>query len=118
MAFNGSQVNVGGDANNVVYGDQTNNVYKNETAGGAFQHLAQKAAPNACYDSEQRFPPTQSVIEGSPVSRVICLRSAVGIEDPFQHRDQGPLDSWVPAGLGISRPVDLHNTFAAEKYAE
>ncbi|EEB99259.1 hypothetical protein MPER_01093 [Moniliophthora perniciosa FA553] len=50
------------DAYNIVYGNQINNVYGSTLSNKLddskiLKLLAQQAAPNACYDSEQRFPP-------------------------------------------------------------
>ncbi|KAK7041824.1 hypothetical protein VNI00_009113 [Paramarasmius palmivorus] len=59
MAFNqSSQIHIQRNANNIVYGNQSNySNNDNDSRPEILRNLAQYAAPNACYDSEQRFPP-------------------------------------------------------------
>ncbi|KAK7033706.1 hypothetical protein VNI00_012706, partial [Paramarasmius palmivorus] len=110
MSFNGSHVNVGGDANNVVHGDQINNVYHlTETESKAFERLAQKAAPNACYDSEQRFPPP-NCHEGTRIQMIADISN--WIEDD----SKATKVLWVHGTAGIGKSAIAQHI--AEKYAE
>ncbi|ESK95633.1 nacht and wd40 domain-containing protein [Moniliophthora roreri MCA 2997] len=101
MAFNNSNVRRMRDANNVVYGDQINNVYgsispklDDPISEATLQLLANKAAPNACFDSEQRFPPpnchpgtrastlnvlSKWVEDNSKITRVFWLFGTAGV---------------------------------------
>ncbi|KAK7026688.1 hypothetical protein VNI00_015561 [Paramarasmius palmivorus] len=110
MALNGSHVTVGRDAHNMVHGDQINIVYNlTEAEGSTLRELAQKAAPNACYDSEQRFPPP-NCHEGTRVQMIADISN--WIEDDFK----ATRVLWVHGTAGIGKSAIAQHI--AEKYAE
>ncbi|KAK7026694.1 hypothetical protein VNI00_015567 [Paramarasmius palmivorus] len=113
MSFNGSHVNVGRDANNVVHGDQINNVYHltetvQTTESRAFERLAEKAAPNACYDSEQRFPPP-NCHEGTRVQMI------ADISEWIEDESKPTSARWLHGTAGIGKSAIAQHI--AEKYA-
>ncbi|KAK7033681.1 hypothetical protein VNI00_012681 [Paramarasmius palmivorus] len=78
------------------------------TEARAFEHLAQKAAPNACYDSEQRYPPP-NCHEGTRVQMIADVSK--WIED--ESKTTSVLWLYGTAGIGKSA-IAQH---IAEKYA-
>ncbi|KAK7042942.1 hypothetical protein VNI00_008679 [Paramarasmius palmivorus] len=104
MSFdNPNQVNIGGNANSVVHGDQNNYAYK------ALRTLAQNAAPNACYDSEQRFPPP-NCHEGTRLQILEKLSSQI--------EDKSKTNSvlWLYGSAGVGKSAIAQHL--AEKYAK
>ncbi|KAK7042945.1 hypothetical protein VNI00_008682 [Paramarasmius palmivorus] len=107
MAFNNSKdVRIARDANNVVYGDQNN--YAVNTDGELLRLLAQNAAPNACYDSEQRFPPP-NCHEGTRLQILEKLSSR--IEDKYKANNV----LWLHGSAGVGKSAIAQHL--AEKYA-
>ncbi|ESK90280.1 nacht and wd40 domain-containing protein [Moniliophthora roreri MCA 2997] len=115
MAFNGSNVHVARDAKNIVYGDQINNVHGGVSSKlddsifqETFKLLAKKAAPNACYDSEQRFPPPNC----HPGTRTRILEELSGwIED----NPKTTRVFWLYGSAGVGKSAIAQNL--AETYA-
>uniref|UniRef100_A0A0W0FM54 Nephrocystin 3-like N-terminal domain-containing protein n=1 Tax=Moniliophthora roreri TaxID=221103 RepID=A0A0W0FM54_MONRR len=108
MAFNGSDVQVLGDTNNTVGRDQY--VYNLSVSDSktTLELLAQKAAHNACYNSEQRFPPPNC----HPGTRAKILEELCHwIEDD----SKSTRVFWIHGSAGVGKSAIAQNI--AEKYA-
>ncbi|KAI3615388.1 nwd2 [Moniliophthora roreri] len=111
MAVYGAEaVHVQGDANNNVAGDQVNNVYNLSLSDTEIMlhSLAEKAAANACYDSEQRFPPPNC----HPGTRTEILGILCKWID---HSSKGPRVCWLYGSAGVGKSAIAQNI--TEKYA-
>ncbi|KAK7029497.1 hypothetical protein VNI00_014530 [Paramarasmius palmivorus] len=109
MAFNqSSQIHIQRDANNIVYGNQSNySNNDNDSRPEILRNLAQYAAPNTCYDSEQRFPPNCHT--GTRVRLIEKLSH--WIEDSFNIFRM----FWLYGTAGIGKSAIAQHI--AEKYA-
>ncbi|ESK90283.1 NWD2 protein [Moniliophthora roreri MCA 2997] len=97
-----------------VHGNMTN-VYHNEGISkdlddpkAALKVLAQKAAPNACYDSEQRFPPPNC----HPGTRASILGK---MSDWIEDNSKPTRVFWLHGSAGVGKSAIAQSL--AEKYA-
>ncbi|KAK7020147.1 hypothetical protein VNI00_017868 [Paramarasmius palmivorus] len=101
-------VDSNGGFGHTIQGDQINNIYKTENESRAFERLAEKAAPNACYDSEQRFPPP-NCHEGTRVQMIADISKWI--------EDESKTTSilWLHGTAGIGKSAIAQHI--AEKYS-
>ncbi|ESK86530.1 nwd2 [Moniliophthora roreri MCA 2997] len=113
MAFNRSNVNVARDAKNIVYGDQViygsiSSNLDDAVSEATLKSLAQRSAPNACHDSEQRSPPPNC----HPGTRTRILEE---LSQWFEDSSKTTKVFWFHGSAGIGKSAIAQNL--AEKYA-
>uniref|UniRef100_A0A0W0F426 Nephrocystin 3-like N-terminal domain-containing protein n=1 Tax=Moniliophthora roreri TaxID=221103 RepID=A0A0W0F426_MONRR len=108
MAFVGSEVGIQGDAYNTVGRDQYVYNLNLSNLKKAFRSLAERAAINACYDSEQRFPPPNC----HPGTRANILAT---LSEWIESDLKTTKIFWIYGSAGVGKSAIAQNL--SEKYA-